>query len=90
MSSFVGLAQTLHREPWFGAIAFCDEKASLTMQFLQAVRELTRFQKEQLDALIAGDPDFGCFDALIAEAVERKNEAKYALMEHIESHGCAA
>jgi len=79
-----------HREPAWDPIPFCGEKTALTLHFLQAVRELTRCQREQLDALISGNPDFSRFDSLIERAVERKNEAKDALLDHIESHGCTA
>ena len=69
-------------------IAFCDEKASLVEKFLEAVHELTVLQSEQTQAVIEGDTDFGRFDLLIHMAVERKEEAKYALMHHIEAHRC--
>jgi hypothetical protein len=77
----------LHRRP-VPEIAFCEEKASLVEKFLVAVHELTGLQSEQTQAVIDGDVDFGRFDLLIHMAVERKEEAKYALMHHIEVHRC--
>jgi oligoendopeptidase F len=70
-------------------VAFCDEKIALTMQFMHTVHELTALQKRQLEALVNSDPDFEQFHDLIEEAVERKNQAKDALVWHIESHACA-
>ena len=90
MNTSFGSERNAHRGACLDSIPFCGEKTALTMHFLQAVRELTRCQREQLDALISGDPDFSRFDSLIEQAVERKNEVKYALLDHIESHGCAA
>ncbi len=69
-------------------VAFCDEKIALTMQFMHSVHELTQLQKQQLDALVNSNPDFEQFEALIEQAVEQKNQAKDALVWHIESHGC--
>ena len=70
-------------------VAFCDEKIALTMQFMHAVHELTELQKQQLEALVESHPAFEQFQSLIQQAVERKNQAKDALVWHIESHGCA-
>ena len=70
------------------AIAFCEEKAELTEEFLRAIHEVTNLHTEQTQAVIEGDPDFARFDVLIHLATERKEEAKYALMRHIEAHQC--
>ena len=67
---------------------FCVEKVRLSMRFMDAVHAITSLQSQQIDALIAGDKDFGRFDEELGEAVERKDEAKYALLRHIETHKC--
>jgi hypothetical protein len=69
-------------------IAFCEEKAKLIQQFLQSVRELTQLHTQMTGAVIAHDPDFSRFDVLIHMATEKKEEAKYALICHIELHHC--
>ena len=69
-------------------IPFCDEKASLTHEFLLAAHELMALQAEQIQALIADDPDFSRFDLLMHKATEQKERAKYALVQHIRSHHC--
>ena len=76
------------RDPLSQRGSFCVEKVRLSMRFMDAVHEITRLQSEQIDALIAGERDFGRFDEEIGAAVERKDEAKYALLRHIEVHNC--
>ena len=44
---------------------------------------------QQFDALMTGDLDSTRFDDLIHIANERKHEAKYAYIHHLESHGCS-
>ncbi len=67
---------------------FCEEKSRLLDDFLSAVRELNRLQTQQTQAVIRGDRDFTRFDILMYAAQERKNVAKYAWIEHVESHRC--
>ena len=69
-------------------IAFCAEKARLIGDFVRSIRSLNQLEKQQTQAVIEGDPDFSRFDLLIYMALEAKDQAKYALMDHIESHGC--
>jgi hypothetical protein len=69
---------------------FCAEKHRLTELFLRAVQELLEQQNRQTAAVIAGDPDFSRFDVLIHQAGERKDQAKYALLSHVEHHMCGA
>jgi len=75
------------REP-LPDIAFCAEKARLRENFLESVQQLTALHEMQAKAVIAGDSDFSRFDLLIHMANEHKAAAKYALLAHIESHGC--
>jgi hypothetical protein len=69
-------------------IGFCEKKARLMYEFLQAVQELTGFETQQTQAVIDGDSDFARFDILIHGSTERKDSAKYSLLAHIEAHGC--
>jgi hypothetical protein len=56
--------------------------------FLDAIRQLTLLQNEQAKAVIEGDSDFSRFDLLIHMANEKKDHAKYALLLHMQEHGC--
>jgi hypothetical protein len=38
--------------------------------------------------VIEGDPEFSRFDLLIHMANQRKDRAKYALLLHVQDHGC--
>ena len=66
----------------------CEEKARLTESFLQAIHELTDLHAQQSRAVMEQDPEFSRFDLLMHMAVEKRDEAKYALLRHIESHQC--
>ncbi len=69
-------------------LVFCEEKFRLLEQVSAAIRELVGFQDQQLKAVIDGDPDFGRFDLLIQIALDKKMEAKYAFLKHVERHRC--
>jgi hypothetical protein len=68
--------------------SFCDEKLRLMEEFLAAATELVSAHNEQVKALIEDDPEFSRFDLVIHEATERKRQAKYAYLSHLERHGC--
>jgi hypothetical protein len=71
-----------HGEP-----GFCKENQQLREEFLSAVRELVDIQKQQAEAVIDG-ADFARFDTLLHAAQERKEQAKYAWIAHVEFHRC--
>jgi hypothetical protein len=66
----------------------CQEKLDLIEAFLAAAKELVAVHNEQAKALIDGDPDFGRFDVVIHAATDRKRQAKYDYLAHLEKHGC--
>jgi hypothetical protein len=68
--------------------AICPERDRLTKEFTSALRELVDLQNQQIHAVITHDPEFARFDILVEIALQRKREAKYALMRHLEAHGC--
>ena len=70
-------------------VAFCETKKRLTDEFLEAIREINALHTQQTKAVIDGDPDFSRFDILLHLTQEKKDQAKYAWMAHVESHGCA-
>jgi hypothetical protein len=88
------LPQTVMRQAWEGAkhqvrdIGFCEEKNRLLGEFFRAVHDLNEMQAEQTKAIIDGDPDFLRFEMLLHVAQQNKEAAKYAWMEHVESHKC--
>jgi hypothetical protein len=45
-------------------------------------------QEQQLKAVIGKDPDFARFDILLEMASSRKRAAKYAYLNHVETHNC--
>ena len=69
-------------------VVFCGEKHRLMHEFLDTIREITTIQNLQTRAVIDGDPDFARFDVLLHVAQERKEQAKYAWIAHVESHHC--
>lgn len=67
---------------------FCETKLRLIAEFQDAVREMNTLHSEQMRAAISDDPDFGRFDLLLHAAQEKKDRAKYALINHVAEHGC--
>ena len=67
---------------------FCEEKLHLMEEFLAAASDLVKVHNDQVKAVIGDDPYFGRFDLLIHLANERKRQAKYAYLAHLEEHGC--
>jgi len=70
-------------------LAYCQQAQQLLEAFGETVRELTRLHQDQSQAVIDGDPDSMRFDDLIHMANERKHVAKYAYIDHMETHGCS-
>ncbi len=69
-------------------IEYCQEKQQLLEAFGQIVQELTILHEQQFLAIVDGDSDCNRFDLLIHLANEKKQQAKYAYMSHMETHGC--
>jgi hypothetical protein len=67
----------------------CEEYNHLRDEFGRAVEDLLRLHEEQLTAIVEGDTESNRFDLLIHMANEKKQEAKYAYLRHVESHGCS-
>ena len=68
---------------------YCDAAKRLLDAFGREVQELMALHELQFLAIVEGDSDAGRFDLLIHEATERKQNAKYAYLIHLESHGCS-
>jgi hypothetical protein len=67
----------------------CEEHKHLLEDFGAAIRELLDIHEQQWSAIIVGDDDSCRFDLLIHMANEKKQQAKYAYLRHVESHGCS-
>jgi hypothetical protein len=68
--------------------AICPEAQILLDAFLTAIREIGELTAQQVEAAASGDEDFQRFDLLLHFAGEKKHNAKYALIQHVEQHAC--
>jgi hypothetical protein len=68
--------------------SYCEENRRLMEEFAGAVKELFRLHEEQFYSILDGEEDCNRFDLLIHTANEKKQQAKYAYLRHVESHGC--
>jgi tRNA splicing endonuclease len=69
--------------------AFCRESRRLLDLFGEAVHELVILHEQQFLSIVNGDSECYRFDLLIHMANERKQEAKYVYLHHLETHGCS-
>lgn len=67
---------------------FCVEKMRLLHAYTQALRSMSQVISDQLEAVVAEDPDFSRFDELVHMAGQSKEQAKYAYILHVKEHGC--
>ena len=65
--------------------AYCDEARCLLDAFGQAIKDLVQLHELQFLAIVDGDSDAGRFDLLIHEANEKKQDAKYAYLSHLQA-----
>ncbi len=72
-----------------GSVAECKTAARLLDAFGQAVQEVLILQEEQFVAIKHGDTEANRFDLMIHEALERKQNAKYAYLNHLGEHHCS-
>ena len=71
------------------SLIYCKQARELLDKLAEAIRELIRLHEEQFQAVVGGDLDSMRFDDLIHMANERKREAKYAYLQHLEVHHCS-
>jgi hypothetical protein len=69
-------------------IVYCPQAKRLLDGFCAAVHEMVRLHKEQLRAILNSETDLSRFDLELHYAQERKENAKYAYIGHLEQHGC--
>ena len=68
---------------------YCAEAKRLLDVFGEAVQELVHLHEAQFHAIVEGDSSANRFDLLIHDTNEKKQNAKYAYMHHLELHGCS-
>ena len=66
----------------------CEVRQRLSEAFLSSIRELTDLLDQQAQAIMEQDRDFSRFEDLLHLARATKDEAKYALVAHLEEHKC--
>lgn len=71
------------------SLIYCQQAKELLDALGEVIRELIKLQEEQFESLVGGNLDSSRFDPLIHMTNERKNEAKYAYLHHLELHGCS-
>ena len=71
------------------SLTYCHQAKGLLEELSEAIHELVKLHEEQFQSLVGGDLDSTRFDPLIHMANEHKNEAKYAYLHHLETHGCS-
>lgn len=67
----------------------CREAERYLDGFAGVVEEMLALQEQRFIAIVQEDENADRFDALIFEANEKKQNAKYAYLRHIERHGCS-
>ena len=72
----------------FPRTPYCREKQRLIDEFLASNHALVDLQNQQTQSVIDQDPEFSRFDDLIHMAREKKDNAKFALIAHVENHHC--
>jgi len=73
-----------------GSKPYCDIARQLLEAFGDTVQELMKLHEQQFARVLAGDTEANRFNLLIHEANERKQQAKYTYMAHLDIHGCAS
>jgi hypothetical protein len=76
-------------EPPGANLAYCQQARELLDAFSETIRELVKLHEDQFQAVVGGDLDGARFDDLIHMANERKRDAKYAYLYHLETHACS-
>jgi hypothetical protein len=70
--------------------AYCETAERLLAKFGQAVQGVLALHEQQFRAIVEGDSEAGRFDLMIHEAVEDKQNAKYAYLTHLDLHRCSS
>ena len=71
------------------SLAYCLESRCLLDAFGATVEALLILHEQQFAAILSEDSQCDRFDLLIHMANEKKQQAKYAYLLHVEKHGCS-
>jgi hypothetical protein len=71
------------------SVAYCETARRLLDTFGEAVQAVLLLLEQQFLATLEGDSDASRFDLLIHDAMETKQTAKYAYLNHLDLHGCS-
>jgi hypothetical protein len=70
-------------------LLYCEDARRLLEVFGEMVQELVKLHELQFLSIVEGDSEASRFDLLIHYANEKKLDAKYAYLHHVETHGCS-
>ena len=84
------MTQDFKNRQSYAPVIYCDESRRLLEEFGEAVQRLLILHEQQFLAIVDGDLECHRFDLLIHMANENKQQAKYAYMHHVETHGCSS
>lgn len=68
---------------------YCETAEHLLALFGEAVQCVVRLHEQQFLTVLRGGEDAGRFEILMDQANERKLNAKYAYLTHLQLHGCS-
>jgi hypothetical protein len=68
-------------------LLYCEDARRFLEIFGETVQELVKLHEQQFLSIVDCDSDAGRFDLLIHYANEKKLNAKYADLHHVETHG---
>jgi hypothetical protein len=88
-SQAISMDESIRSAAALGGSLRCEEHSRLMEDFAAAVKELLELHQQLFDAAVHGDSECNRFDLLIHIANERKQQAKYAYLRHVEEHGCS-
>ena len=88
-SQAISMDESIRSAAALGGSLRCEEHRRLMEDFAAAVKELLELHQQHFDAAVHGDSECNRFDLLIHIANERKQQAKYAYLRHVEEHGCS-
>ncbi len=66
----------------------CGTADRLLQAFVAAVRVMNELSEQQAIAALSGDLEYQRLDLLLFEAAEFRQNVKFALIQHLEEHGC--
>jgi len=80
---------TLNSQTPATCLIYCEQAKGLLDALSEAIHQLINLHAEQFQSILGDDLESSRFDDLIHLANERKHEAKYAYLNHLETHGCS-